>query len=51
MKIWFWPIIIGLLSAAALLLGLIYDNAWDEVASLALAVPVALSLRFGWRRR
>ncbi|MDD3483178.1 hypothetical protein [Azovibrio restrictus] len=49
MKIWFWPIVIGWLSATALLLGLLFDNAWDELASLILALPVLLTLWFAWR--
>lgn len=51
MKIWFWPIVLGLLSAAALLVGLLFDNAWDEVATLTLALPVGVALWFGWYRR
>lgn len=49
MKIWFWPIVIGLISAAALLLGLLHDNAWDHIATLGLGIPVVLSLWFGRR--
>jgi hypothetical protein len=48
MKIWLWPIVIGLLSATALLLGLIFDNIWDEIATLILSLPIVLILRFGW---
>lgn len=51
MKIWMWPIVIGILSGAALLVGLIFDNAWDDVATLMLALPVLVSLWFGWRER
>jgi len=50
MKIWFWPIIIGILSGTALIVGLLVDNAWDEIATLALSVPILLTLWFGWRK-
>jgi len=51
MRIWLWPTVIGLLSTIALLLGLIFDNAWDEIATLILSLPLVLTLWFDWRQR
>lgn len=51
MKIWRWPIFIAVLGAAALLIGLIFDGAWDGVATLMLGLPVLLSYWFGWSKR
>ena len=51
MKIWLWPIVIAMLSCAALLLGLVFENLWDDVAALTLGLPVILSLWFNWRSR
>ncbi len=50
MKVWFWPIVIGLLSAVGLLSGLLYDGLGDVVSWLALLVPVALAVWYGWVR-
>ncbi len=51
MKVWFWPIVIGLLSAVGLLSGLLYDGLGDVVSWLALLVPVALAVWYGWVRK
>lgn len=51
MKVWFWPIVIGLLSTAGLIIGLIYDDLGDVFAWVTLGIPVALSLWYGWWRR
>lgn len=51
MKVWFWPIVIGLLSTAGLIIGLIYDDLGDAFAWVTLGIPVALSLWYGWWRR
>ena len=51
MKIWFWPLVVGLLSAIGLLSGLLYDGLGDAVSWLALLVPVALSVWHGWLRK
>jgi hypothetical protein len=51
MKVWFWPIVVGVLSAIGLLSGLLYDGLGDAVSWLALLVPVALSVWYGWVRK
>jgi len=51
MKVWFWPIVVGVLSAIGLLSGLLYDGLGDAVSWLALLVPVALSAWYGWMRK
>ncbi|NYT38719.1 hypothetical protein ERD78_16560 [Allopusillimonas soli] len=48
MKIWFWPIVIGVVSTVGLLSGLLYDGLGDVVSWLALLVPVAFSALYGW---
>lgn len=51
MNVWFWPIIIGILSTAGLIVGLIYDDFGDVFAWVTLSIPVALSCWYGWWRR
>lgn len=51
MNIWRWPLIIGSLSFAGLVIGLIFDGLGDLFAWLTLGLPVALSFWFGWCRR
>ena len=48
MKVWFWPIVIGMLSAAGLIVGLVYDELGDLFAWVTLGIPVVLSLWYGW---
>lgn len=50
-RLWFWPIVIALVSAAGLVAGLVGDGAWDWFSWAALGLPVAVSLWFGWGRR
>jgi len=40
-RIFAWPALIALLSAAGLAMGLIGDGGWDVAAWLALAAPIA----------
>lgn len=51
MKVWFWPVVVGMLSAIGLLSALLYDGLGDAVSWLTLLVPVALSVWYGWVRR
>lgn len=51
MKVWFWPIVIGILSLAGLIIGLVFDDLGDTFAWLCLAIPVAVSAWYGWLRR
>lgn len=47
MKVWFWPVIVGMLSAIGLLSALLYDGLGDVVSWLTLLVPVALAAWYG----
>lgn len=47
MKIWFWPSVIGLLSLAGLIVGLIYDDLGDVFAWFSLGIPIAVSAWYG----
>lgn len=46
MKLWFWPLVLGLTSAVGLLAGLLGDGLADYLSWLALAAPVVVSGRF-----
>jgi hypothetical protein len=50
MKTWFWPIVIGILSAAGLLLALLYDGLGDWISCLMLLCPIATAVWCGWLR-
>lgn len=50
MKVWFWPLVIGVLSCAGLLSALFYDGWGDRFSWLTLLLPVALSVWLGWLR-
>lgn len=50
MKTWFWPIVIGIMVAAGLLLALLYDGLGDWIACLMLLCPVVVSIWCGWLR-
>lgn len=47
MKVWFWPIVIGTLSTAGLIVGLVYDDLGDLFSWLTLGMPVVLSVWYG----
>jgi peptidoglycan/LPS O-acetylase OafA/YrhL len=51
MMVWRWPVLIGVLSLAGLLLALMGDGIWDWMSALLLAVPAALCIlySFDWR--
>jgi hypothetical protein len=49
--LWAWPIAMGLLSAAGLIAALVYDGWGDALSWIALGIPVAVMLWFGWLRR
>lgn len=42
MRIWLWPVVIGLLSAVGLVAGLVSEGLGDVLAWLTLAVPVVV---------
>lgn len=49
-RIFFWPLLIGVLSAIGLIGALLEDGLWDALFCALLAVPVFVSALFGWRR-
>jgi hypothetical protein len=50
LRLWGWPLLLGLLSASGLVSALISDG-WGDVWSwLALGLPVLLMALLGWRR-
>ncbi|EME02176.1 MULTISPECIES: hypothetical protein [Stutzerimonas stutzeri subgroup] len=44
MRIWLWPVLIGVLSTLGLIAGLVSEGAGDWLSWLALAAPVAIGL-------
>lgn len=46
--LWRWPIVLGLLTASGLLSALVSDHWGDWWAWLALGLPVAVMLWYGW---
>ena len=48
--LWRWPVLLALLSLSGLVAGLLADGLWDSMSWILLALPVAVSGWFGWRR-
>ncbi|WP_332823309.1 hypothetical protein [Stutzerimonas kunmingensis] len=44
MRIWLWPVLIGVLSTLGLIAGLVSEGTGDWLSWLALAAPVAIGL-------
>lgn len=44
MRIWLWPVLIGVLSTLGLIAGLVSEGAGDWLSWLALAAPVIIGL-------
>ena len=52
LRLWGWPIALGLLTCAGLVSALFSDGgAGDMLAWVALGIPVVAGAWFGWRRR
>lgn len=49
--LWAWPVAMGLLSALGLVTALVSDGWGDWLSWIALGIPVAVMLWFGWMRR
>jgi len=49
-RLWGWPIALGLLTSAGLISALLGDGIWDHLSAAALGIPVAVCLWFGLRR-
>lgn len=50
LKLWVWPIALGLLSASGLLSALVSDDWGDAWSWIALGVPVLVMAWHAWRR-
>jgi hypothetical protein len=44
MRIWLWPVLIGVVSTFGLIAGLVSEGAGDWLSWLALAAPIAIGL-------
>lgn len=51
LRVWAWPLALGLVSVIGLVAALLADGVADVVSWLALAVPVAAVVYFSWRPR
>ncbi|MGV3654410.1 MAG: hypothetical protein ACO1N5_09330 [Noviherbaspirillum sp.] len=51
MKVWFMPLLVGLISLAGLLIALIADGVADLVSIVMLAIPVLLGIWLGYLKR
>jgi hypothetical protein len=49
-RIFFWPLLIGVVSTVGLIGALLEDGLWDALFCALLAVPVLVGATFGWRR-
>lgn len=49
-RVWLWPIVIGVLSLAGLIAGLVSEGIGDWLAWAGLGVPVMLSVVLSWKK-
>jgi predicted membrane protein len=49
-RIFFWPLMIGIVSGIGLIGALLEDGWWDALFCGLLAIPVLVGAAFGWRR-
>lgn len=47
-QIFFWPIVIGLLSGIGLVTALIEDGVIEQISLIGLVVPIAVMVYFYW---
>jgi len=50
LRIWVWPLLLGLLSASGLITALVSEGWGDWWSWFALGLPVLVMAWFGWRR-
>lgn len=50
LRLWGWPLVLGLLTASGLASALVSDQWGDPWSWLALGIPVIVMAWFGWRR-
>ena len=51
LKLWGWPIVLGLLTAVGLVAGLVSEGLGDVLAWLGLGLPVWIAIKHGVLRR
>jgi hypothetical protein len=49
-RIFFWPLLIGIVSCIGLIGALLEDGLWDTLFCALLAIPVLVGTAFAWRR-
>jgi len=47
-QIFFWPLLIAVISLAGLIFALVYDDAREWLANAAIAIPVLVAIFFYW---
>jgi hypothetical protein len=50
MRLWGWPIALGLLTAFGLIAALVGDGTYDAASWIGLGVPLAVAARHIWGR-
>jgi hypothetical protein len=50
LRVWGWPVALGVLSAVGLLSALLGDGAWDALSWAALGLPTATAFWYALRR-
>ncbi len=50
LRLWGWPLLLGLLSASGLVSALVSDGWGDAWSWFGLGLPVAVMAWYGWRR-
>ncbi|GGC62836.1 hypothetical protein [Undibacterium terreum] len=50
LRLWGWPIALGILTVIGLISALLGDGAWDYLSALTLGVPVAVGGWYSLRR-
>lgn len=51
LRLWGWPIVLGISTAIGLIAGLVGDGIWDWVSAVTLGLPVAVGAWFSLVRR
>jgi hypothetical protein len=51
MRLWFMPVLLGVLTTIGLVSALLGDGIWDIVSAFALGTPVAVGAWYGLRAR
>jgi hypothetical protein len=49
-RLWGWPVLLGVLTLIGLISALLGDGWWDAVSALTLGIPVVVAVWFSLRR-